>query len=97
RLAGALCAAAAVVDGLAFDQSGAKLGDGVGFGVPLLLGAGFAVFVGYRDVEGGYANAAAVIVERVERGEARLSIGREYGLKAFVDEGEDRGAGAEIG
>ena len=36
-------------------------------------------------------------MERVESGEARLAIGREHGLEALVDEGEDRGAGAEIG
>jgi hypothetical protein len=76
---------------------GAEIGDGVGFGVTLLLGAGLAVFVGHGDVEGRHAQAAAIAMERVERSEARLPIGRERDLESLVDEGEDQGAGAEIG
>ena len=98
RLARTFRAAAPVDDGLAADQARAQLGDGVGFGVALLLGAGFAVFVGYGDVEGRDTQAfAAIVVERVEGGKAGLPIGREHDLEALVDEGEDRGAGAEIG
>lgn len=90
-------AAATVNDRMAFDQPGAQLGDGVGFGVPLLLGAGLAVFIGYGDVEGRHADSAAIVMEWVQCGETRLSIGREHGLEALVDESQDRGAGAEIG
>ena len=98
RLAGALRAAATIDDRLASDQPCAQIGDGVGFGVTLLLGAGLAVFVGHGDVEGRDAQAVvAIVMERVEGGEAGLPIGREHGLEALVDEGEDRGAGAEIG
>ena len=59
RLAGALGSAATIDDGLASDQPGAQIGDGVGFGVTLLLGAGLAVFVGHGDVEGRDAQAVA--------------------------------------
>ena len=82
---------------MAFDQLGAQLGDGVGFGIALLFGAGLAVFVGHGDVESRHAQAAPIVMEWVESGEARLAIGREHGLEALVDEGEDRGAGAEVG
>jgi hypothetical protein len=45
-------AAASVDNGLAADQPRTQLGDRVGFGVALLLGAGLAVFVRDGDVEG---------------------------------------------
>ena len=82
---------------MAFDQPGAEFRDGVGFGVALLLGAGFPIFVSDGNVEGRHAQTASVVMERVKGGEARLSSGREHCLEALVDEGEDRRAGAEVG
>ena len=67
------------------------------FSPEVVAGYDCVVFVGHDDVEGRHAQFAAIVMERVESGEARLAIGREHGLEALVDEGEDRGAGAEVG
>ncbi len=88
-LAGTTRAAATVDDGMAFDQPGAQIGDGVRFCVALLLGAGFAVFVGRGNVECCNAQAVPIVMKRVESGETRLAAGREHGLEALVYEGED--------
>ena len=82
---------------MAVDQPSAQISDGVGLGITLSLSAGFAVFVGYGDIDRRYAQAAAIVMKRIEGGEARLPISREYSLEALVDEGQNRGAGAEIG
>ena len=58
RLARTLRAAASVDNELAADQPRAQLGDRVGFGVALLLGAGLAVFIRHGNVDGGDTQAS---------------------------------------
>ena len=64
-----------VADGLTANQACAHLGDGLGFAVPLLLGVGPAVFVGYRDAERGDRGPfGASWLEGIKGLEARLAV-----------------------
>jgi hypothetical protein len=74
RLAGAFRAGFAIQDGMAADQPGTQLSHRIGFGIALLFGAGFAVLVGDGDVDRGDADAAAIVMEGIECGEAGLSV-----------------------
>jgi hypothetical protein len=76
RLAGTLRAAATVNDGAAFDQPGAKLGDGIGFGVTLLFDAGVAVFVGHGDIKSHHACKYATTASRRRKSKPRPQLPR---------------------
>ena len=72
------------------DQACAQIGDGLGFPVALLLGRPCR----FRRPRRRRARPrTGRRLDRREKGqgrEARLTIGRQHGLEALVDEGEDR-------